>query len=90
MIDSLCRSRDKALKSNARQRLGISDEPYALLTLHRPSNVDDPATLRLLLDAIRDVSRHLKVVFPVHPRTAERIRALGAANSAGDLEGNIN
>ena len=89
MIDSLCRSREKALNSNVRERLGINGEPYALLTLHRPSNVDDPVRLRQLLEAIREVSSKLKIIFPVHPRTAERIRSLGTAGSPSDLEGII-
>src|ERR1700724_323997 len=77
MIDSLCRSREKALKSDARSRLGVDGQSFAVLTLHRPSNVDDPSRLREIFAAIQEVSRHLKIVFPVHPRTAERIRSLG-------------
>jgi UDP-N-acetylglucosamine 2-epimerase (non-hydrolysing) len=46
---------------------------YALLTLHRPSNVDDPGMLGQILDAILAVSRDLPVIFPVHPRTRQRI-----------------
>lgn len=52
---------------------------YALLTMHRPSNVDDPATLTRLLDTLTTISRDLPLVFPVHPRTRERIRASGYA-----------
>jgi len=54
---------------------------FAVLTLHRPSNVDDPSALRKLLDAIREVSRRLPVVFPMHPRTRVKIEqhGLGAA-----------
>ena len=81
MIDSLCRSRKKALKSDARSRLGLDGQSFAVLTLHRPSNVDDPSRLREIFAAIQEVSRHLKIVFPVHPRTAERIRSLGHASS---------
>jgi UDP-N-acetylglucosamine 2-epimerase (non-hydrolysing) len=47
----------------------IAQDRYALLTLHRPSNVDDRATLRALLGAVRDLSERISVVFPVHPRT---------------------
>jgi UDP-N-acetylglucosamine 2-epimerase (non-hydrolysing) len=46
MIDSLCLCKEKALAFDVRTRLGLDDEPYVLLTLHRPSNVDEPATLR--------------------------------------------
>ena len=51
---------------------------YAVLTLHRPSNVDDPSTLRALLGAMREVGRRLPVAFPVHPRTRAKIEQLGA------------
>ena len=50
---------------------------FAALTLHRPSNVDEPETLRSVLGAIRDVSRQLPVVFPIHPRTRARIEQFG-------------
>jgi len=52
---------------------------YAVLTLHRPSNVDEAATLRSLLGAIRDVSARLPVVFPMHPRTRAKIEQHGLA-----------
>lgn len=50
---------------------------YALLTLHRPSNVDDAQTLTRLLRSIADISRKLPVVFPIHPRTYNRIKQEG-------------
>jgi UDP-N-acetylglucosamine 2-epimerase (non-hydrolysing) len=50
---------------------------FALLTLHRPANVDDSKTLGDLLETIRQVSEVLPVVFPVHPRTAQRIADAG-------------
>ena len=54
-----------------------AQKDYAVLTLHRPSNVDDPALLRSLLGAIRDVSCRLPVVFPMHPRTRAKIEQHG-------------
>ncbi len=50
--------------------------PYALVTLHRPSNVDDPATLAPLMASLARICGRLPVVFPVHPRTAKKIEAL--------------
>ncbi len=59
-------------RSDVLDRLSIGSQPYALLTMHRPSNVDDPSRLRAMIDAIgRAALVHgLKVVFPIHPRTA--------------------
>jgi UDP-N-acetylglucosamine 2-epimerase (non-hydrolysing) len=54
-----------------------AQKPYAVLTLHRPSNVDDPVMLRSLLGAIRDVSSRLPVLFPMHPRTRAKIEQHG-------------
>jgi UDP-N-acetylglucosamine 2-epimerase (non-hydrolysing) len=55
---------------------GVFDAPYALVTLHRPSNVDDPDTLRTLIQTLNEVSRDIAVVFPVHPRTRKRIQEI--------------
>ncbi len=52
-------------------------QPYALVTLHRPSNVDDSATLKSILQALIDVTRDVAVVFPAHPRTRQRIAEFG-------------
>jgi UDP-N-acetylglucosamine 2-epimerase (non-hydrolysing) len=52
-------------------------ERFALVTLHRPSNVDDFETLRELLNALARVSKDLNIVFPVHPRTRQRITEFG-------------
>jgi UDP-N-acetylglucosamine 2-epimerase (non-hydrolysing) len=73
MIDSLL-----ALLPQAQNRLPQDIAlPYVLVTLHRPSNVDDLPWLRDLLAALLELSRQLNVVFPVHPRTRERINNLG-------------
>ena len=89
MIDSLCLCREKAFKSNARMRLGLEGEPYALLTLHRPSNVDDQATLQHVLQAVRNVSRRIRVVFSVHPRTSAQIRHMGLTGAEPDSNGMV-
>jgi len=52
-------------------------ERYALVTLHRPSNVDDSASLKGILEALLEINRRIAVVFPVHPRTRQRIAELG-------------
>jgi UDP-N-acetylglucosamine 2-epimerase (non-hydrolysing) len=55
---------------------GLPDR-YALVTLHRPSNVDDSATLQRILSSLLEVNQRLEVVFPVHPRTRQRIEQFG-------------
>jgi UDP-N-acetylglucosamine 2-epimerase (non-hydrolysing) len=57
--------------------LGLTPGEYSVVTLHRPSNVDDPHALAGLVDALVEVSRTLPVVFPAHPRTADRLAASG-------------
>jgi len=74
MIDSLVALLPKA---RAQGRIPPSDGPYVLVTLHRPANVDDPATLRELLEALSELSRERRILFPVHPRTRARMEALG-------------
>jgi UDP-N-acetylglucosamine 2-epimerase (non-hydrolysing) len=79
MIDTLQASLARAVAPPAE----LQKKPgYAVLTLHRPSNVDDPKTLGRLLGAMRKIAERLPVVFPVHPRTAAK---LADANSGGLL-----
>lgn len=77
MIDTLLRCRPKAAQSDVTARLGVEPRKYGVLTLHRPSNVDDPARLRALLDALADVARECPLVFPVHPRTRQKLKDAG-------------
>jgi UDP-N-acetylglucosamine 2-epimerase (non-hydrolysing) len=71
---------DTVLQLSSRARLPEIPDlkgPFALLTLHRPSNVDCPTTLQRLLNTIRDLSVQIPIVFPIHPRTRQRISGLG-------------
>jgi UDP-N-acetylglucosamine 2-epimerase (non-hydrolysing) len=81
MIDSVFAHLDRATAPRATFAAAgapaFGAEGYALLTLHRPSNVDDPAVLEPLLGAIARVAGRLPIVFPVHPRTRSRIEAAG-------------
>jgi len=78
MIDALHQFLPIAQKSNIGRDLGLCDMnslmPFAVLTLHRPSNVDSVRTLERLLTAIDIVAEELPVIFPVHPRTQERLK----------------
>jgi len=73
MIDTLMAHKRRALELDTVERLGLSPGGYAVLTLHRPSNVDSAEQLRRLFEVLGRLNRELPVVFPVHPRTANAI-----------------
>jgi len=79
MIDSFEHLRPAIEAAGAAAELGLAPRGYALVTLHRPSNVDDPVTLRHLLDQLAALAADLAVVFTVHPRTAARLEEFGLA-----------
>jgi len=76
MIDTLLRVRERADGSTILRRLGVRAGDFVVLTLHRPSNVDDSRAMTRSLSAIGCVQRDIPVVFPVHPRTRERLKLL--------------
>jgi UDP-N-acetylglucosamine 2-epimerase (non-hydrolysing) len=73
MIDTLRKYESAARTRRAWQNFRVAPGAYALLTLHRPSNVEDPAVLGGLLDALTVVERLMPIVFPIHPRTRARL-----------------
>ncbi len=79
MIDTLIRLLPKARQAfpGLGLRLGLEAGEYALVTLHRPSNVDHPERLGWIMDGLTRVARRFPVVFPVHPRTEAALTALG-------------
>jgi UDP-N-acetylglucosamine 2-epimerase (non-hydrolysing) len=79
MIDTLMKFRDKAAHTGVLERLGLERRGYAVATLHRPSNVDDMEHLAAMVGMLTELARHLPVVFPVHPRTKERMEGAGIA-----------
>jgi UDP-N-acetylglucosamine 2-epimerase (non-hydrolysing) len=78
MIDTLVRM----LPAAERQPLPDLPRKFALVTLHRPANVDDPEWLGEMLDSLQALGKELDVVFPVHPRTRQQIEKLGQNGSA--------
>ena len=80
MIDTLLVELERAKALDVSGRFGLRPGGYGLVTLHRPSNVDDPATLSALLRLLGEFSERLPLVFPMHPRTS------AAANRAGFAE----
>jgi UDP-N-acetylglucosamine 2-epimerase (non-hydrolysing) len=77
MIDTLTKHRAVAERLDLMQRLGLEKGRFATLTLHRPSNVDDPNILRGILEALREISVELPIVFPMHPRTRKMVDRFG-------------
>ena len=74
MIDSLNKQLERARQSRIRQDLQLNE--YAVVTLHRPSNVDNPETLKRILGALEEIGKRIPLVFPVHPRTEKQILEL--------------
>ena len=77
MIDSLLKYLPLASRSTIKETEGLLDKDYAVLTLHRPSNVDDAETFGRILMALDEIGERLPVIFPVHPRTKKTIAELG-------------
>jgi UDP-N-acetylglucosamine 2-epimerase (non-hydrolysing) len=83
MIDSLLRHLPAARLERVADRIPVKPRAYAVLTLHRPSNVDVPETLARILSAVTTIARDMSIVFPIHPRTQQRIAGFGLALPEG-------
>jgi UDP-N-acetylglucosamine 2-epimerase (non-hydrolysing) len=77
MIDSLVQFRENAAQSTIKSTLGVVAKEYALVTMHRPSNVDSVENLEKLAGLLESLTSSLKVVFPIHPRTKKMMEAGG-------------
>ena len=90
MIDCLLRYRQVAERSAILDRLGLRNRagfrPYAVLTLHRPSNVENATTLQGILSAVSALAANFPVFFPVHPRTRRNIERFGFERYLADRE----
>lgn len=86
MIDTLIRLLPQTNPERACKAVGVTPGKFALATLHRPSNVDDPHTLSEIMKAMAEVAKQRPVVFPVHPRTRARIHDMGLASLSGDVK----
>jgi UDP-N-acetylglucosamine 2-epimerase (non-hydrolysing) len=87
MIDTLREHLPLARATGSVQKLGLEPERYAVLTLHRPSNVDRAPVLCDILSAIDEIQRELPVVFPVHPRTRKRFEEFGLTAKIATMSG---
>lgn len=77
MIDTLIKNRSRFQKPSVWDEIGLKEGNYIVMTLHRPSNVDEEVILKSLMDEIINNSHDLPLVFPVHPRTAKKLENLG-------------
>ena len=80
MIDTLLQQLPAARDLDVPTRVGVTEERYALATLHRPSNVDDPRALEVILRALEAVAGTMPVVIPMHPRTLGNVHRFGLAS----------
>lgn len=87
MIDTLQRFRSQAEALQAPARYGLMSGQYAVLTLHRPSNVDSAGGLFEIVAALESVQTRLPIVFPAHPRTIERLKQLGLLERLSAMPG---
>jgi len=85
MIDSLQKNLEKARDLRTREKLGLAGD-YALLTLHRPSNVDLRDSFERILAALEVIASKLPIVFPVHPRTRKTISELGLSARVNEIK----
>ncbi len=87
MIDSLIHHRAKAASVTLPDELGVERGAYALMTMHRPANVDDRAALEEIVRIVERLAARLPVVFPIHPRTRARLDETGLLGRIRSVEG---
>jgi UDP-N-acetylglucosamine 2-epimerase (non-hydrolysing) len=85
MIDTLESFRERAAGSSVLTDLNLEAKQYVVVTLHRPSNVDEREALARIMDALTQIQREIKVVFPIHPRTFKRLGSTRLAQRLNDL-----
>jgi UDP-N-acetylglucosamine 2-epimerase (non-hydrolysing) len=87
MIDTLLRNKEKAEKSNILSQLNLNGNDFAVLTLHRPSNVDDPVVFGRILDALTIIQNDMPVIFPVHPRARKNLMSCSLSKRIEEMSG---
>jgi UDP-N-acetylglucosamine 2-epimerase (non-hydrolysing) len=85
MIDSLFNTLGRIAESSILGDLGLDSRDFGVLTMHRPSNVDDLQILRGIMEALGEICESVQLVFPVHPRTSNRIDEFGLLSEFGDI-----
>ena len=85
MIDTLLSNKAKADESDILERLGLNGDDFATLTLHRPSNVDEPSVFGGILDALEVIQNDMPIIFPIHPRTLRNLKSFNLEKRFGQL-----
>ena len=86
MIDTLVAFKNEISKSNILERIDLRKGKFALVTLHRPSNVDSNSGVRMLIKVLKQASAFMPLVFPIHPRTRKKITELGLDGELESIE----
>ena len=87
MIDTLLKNTVKAEKSNVLNQFDLNGEDFAVLTLHRPSNVDEQTTFGRILDALEIIQNDMPIIFPIHPRTRKNLSSSPLARRIEKIPG---
>ncbi len=87
MIDSFEMLRSKIESSGARESLGLKSGKYGVLTLHRPSNVDDADSLRSIVDSLEEIATDIRLIFVSHPRTMKNLQRFGLLDRLQEIDG---
>jgi UDP-N-acetylglucosamine 2-epimerase (non-hydrolysing) len=87
MIDSFELLREKIEKAKSRENLGLDNDQYAVLTLHRPSNVDEPEKLLSIVNALEEIAADIRLVFVSHPRTIKNLRNFDLHDRLSSISG---
>lgn len=87
MIDTLVAFADQIQESTIVEDIKADRDDFALVTIHRPSNVDTKEGLMLVLDVLRELSKKIKIVFTAHPRTTKRMEEYGIVDDFGAIDG---
>jgi len=86
MIDTLLKHKELARGLGLLEYWGLKPSAFATLTLHRPSNVDDPVILQGILDALSEIAKEIPIVFPIHPRTRKMVGQFGLGEYFSDTD----
>jgi len=86
MIDSLINFLDKAESSDVMQENNLAGNDFVLVTMHRPSNVDEEKNLTKIIQAFEEISQDIKIIFPIHPRAEKNLERFGLLEKAKSMQ----